>query len=484
MGGIELLHGRGSLPANQRIEELKRLALENREYPEPYLIRMAEELLALGRASQALKVAGRVLRRRPHDVRAIRITALCLFVEGKREEALSLLSMLKSMAPSYVDGLLALMEVARRCGRTATALEAVGRLLELGGGRDVRAVEVELYLDCGRYDEALAAAERLVDGGGLEAGHLFLAARAAEAAGAFERAVAWYRDGVRMDPCSEDGLISYAELLARLGRWKTLHRLVAAHPHSSRRFRKLGSEAALRLGEWDRAALLLERLVREDPSDEEAISMLARLLLNEGRLREASVWLERLAARGTSRSEVYSMLASVKLRRSDPLGALQCLRRAVELDPAEASNMIRAGRLALECGKPVEALAFLKRAMFLEPSNPVLHMLLGRTYGLQGDSAKALYHLSRARSLGGDYLEAWLETAVVLRRTGDAARAVEVLEDLHARLDSASPRMVSLRRRVESELALARAAAVRGRGGAENDAVRSRSALRVVDKIA
>ncbi len=83
-------------------------------------------------------------------------------------------------------------------------------------------------------------------------------------------------------------------------------------------------------GRWDEAAPLYRRVLKADPSHQEATLHLAEVLLAQGRLGEAIPVLEAAAQRLPEDAEIHRALGDTLHMRGDRTRAIDAYRRAVQ----------------------------------------------------------------------------------------------------------------------------------------------------------
>ncbi len=211
------------------------------------------------------------------------------------------------------------------------------------------------------------------------------------------------------------------------------------------------------------AAALMRGVLRELPTCVPAVEIMGEALLAAGRLDEAFNALQTALLSG-DKPELLLALGEVQERRGNLASARDAFRRAAEadqgsdrawaslgllaarmddrptateaLDRAIAVNgtlfevrVVRA-QLALGQGKPAEAVQHLQRALQTRPGDPWATGWLGAADLASGDLAGAVPRLRTGAS--ADPQAFALPLAEALRRSGNAADAVKVLDDLAA----------------------------------------------------
>ena len=163
-----------------------------------------------------------------------------------------------------------------------------------------------------------------------------------------------------------------------MGQRKEARRLMeAAVVHLPNDAALLVSLANLDLQEdrWTDAEARMRTVLKADPSDAEALFVLASALRNQGRTRDAD---EALAEHKKKRAVV------------DRLNAL--LKDVADSPSAKASDYAEIGELFLQIGQGKVGVYWLERALEQEPENQRAHKALATYYEKTGDAASAAEH--------------------------------------------------------------------------------------------
>src|SRR5690625_6827837 len=96
--------------------------------------------------------------------------------------------------------------------------------------------------------------------------------------------------------------------------------------------------------ELDEAEEIAERLLQEDPRDEDAAILLGRIRLLEKRYDEALELALQVQRWNRRHAEAYTIEADVRFWEQDPAGAEPALIRALELNPFDPDARFNYGR--------------------------------------------------------------------------------------------------------------------------------------------
>ena len=311
----------------------------------------------------------------------------------------------------------------------------------------------------------------------------WLAARAAEQSGDFERAVSEYKDSVRAAAAATDAGLRLARLYSLLGRNQlaldAIGHHVRSHPEDAEAL-AVSIEVAAQSGRSDLVAVGLQRLAQlpgqlaravgvggtiraETAGHEAGIELIesAKLDLTDPRHIEALRALVQLLAAGGSRTAALARVDAALTAHPDqaPFHALRgellwgagrsdearaAFQAAVELDPDHLPGLVGLAEIARESGNTEEAIALYDRAAAADAEQPGprfaaaellresdrgeeaeerLRSLL-QDHPLHGPSAYALTRLLVDRG-AFDEAEPWAERAVALRADPEAPATLE-----------------------------------------------------------
>ena len=128
------------------------------------------------------------------------------------------------------------------------------------------------------------------------------------------------------------------------------------------------------------SAALLERALRADPDDVEALCRYAMLALQAGR-PDVALPVAQRAASSHGSSPIVQNLLGVVLRQNGRLAdAIERLQSAVSLDPEFGDARINLGNALIDAGEPQRALPHYQKALALDPASASAHNNLRNLY--------------------------------------------------------------------------------------------------------
>jgi len=136
-----------------------------------------------------------------------------------------------------------------------------------------------------------------------------------------------------------------------------------------------------RAGRRQEAAPLLERTVRDLPSDSLSWAMLTNVHAQANRVGDATACAERAVALAPRNPEYRKNLGRLYAVSGNVPGAILALRRAHALDPRDASVCRDLGALHIKAGRLSEAIVFIDRGLALNPGDSDLEALRARARG-------------------------------------------------------------------------------------------------------
>jgi tetratricopeptide (TPR) repeat protein len=155
--------------------------------------------------------------------------------------------------------------------------------------------------------------------------------------------------------------------------------------------------AAMQLGQWQRAELLLEEAVAASPDDPQARRHLAEVFWHRGATAQAATHMQ----------------------------------AAVRTSPADAGLAVRAGEMALAIGARDLALSYADQAIRSDPQLASAWTLRGRTFWQLQQPERAIADLERSLEFAPERVDVLLDLAVMHRDRGQPARCLTTLYHLY-----------------------------------------------------
>ncbi len=239
----------------------------------------------------------------------------------------------------------------------------------------------------------------------------WLAGRAAEQLGDFDRALEEYGEAVRNDPGNEDAVRSLLRLLEAQGRYR------AAIP-------------------------VLTRYRDEQPQDAEMMVELIRFARLAGEPRLARRIVRRLASLPGQKPLAVAERAAMRAAQAGPAAGVEELRKAgLDLSaPENGPALERLVELLVAEGKAQEASDAVKAALAAHPDEVLFRELRGRALGAQGDREGSRAALESALEIEPSRTSVLVELAALSAAQGDRAAAIALYDRAtRAEPDSAEP---------------------------------------------
>jgi tetratricopeptide (TPR) repeat protein len=233
----------------------------------------------------------------------------------------------------------------------------------------------------------------------------WLAGRAAEQLGDYDRAVQEYGEAVRNDPGNRDAVRSLLRLLEAQG---------------------LDGEGLA----------TLNRYLSDNPRDPEMLVQMMRFAYRAGAQQMLERATRTLRAIAGQRMVVATELAAMRAADAGPAAAIETIRKS-ELDLTRTQNgplLELLVRYLIEDGRSREGLRSVDTALAVHPDEARLHELRGRALRGAGDAAAARAALERALELQPERASALAELAALVAEQGDRDAAL-VLYDRAATAD-------------------------------------------------
>jgi tetratricopeptide (TPR) repeat protein len=189
-------------------------------------------------------------------------------------------------------------------------------------------------------------------------------------------------------------------------------------------------------GERSQAIHLLEKIIRDNPSQADARLLLGSVLMEEGKREESIAQLTEAVRLKPRSAEAHNALGEAYNTFDDPKAARVSFEKAVEIDPKLTVARVNLGLVLLQAGEMDTAAIHLDRALALlghsrDAAYPLY--LRAKIYTERGQVEKASKSLTDAVSLDPDLAEAWSDLGnarkTMLDDTGALSafkRAVEI----------------------------------------------------------
>ena len=336
------------------------------------------------------------------DEAQLKIDRASILIElDKEDEALLLLSEIKSTDEEYVQALLALADYYQMTGLAETALSKVQEAYALHPNEPViRFAYAELLLDSGKFSEAARFYSELKEE--VESiGHVSISSRLAEtfsAGAAYEQSIPYYEELLE-DNRLPDTLFGAAF-------------------------------AYYQLGEASKAVSLLNELIDIDPDYYSAYMLAGQAMLLDGNDEKAYKMFRKGINRDEFDKELQLSAGKCALKMGSPDKAEQHLKDALALDPEYIDALITLASLYNENERDNDLFELLTLAKEESLDTPLLNAFLAYAYERTEQYEKAYDSFTQAYSEMKDDYEFLSKYANFLIEEGKRSQAVEVVERL------------------------------------------------------
>jgi choline-sulfatase len=178
------------------------------------------------------------------------------------------------------------------------------------------------------------------------------------------------------------------------------------------------------------AKAIFESVLKDDPENLRAMIAMADILAKEGRTAEMVTICKRALAKDERNTQAYALLADAYMGANDYAAALPYLQKAVEIQSKLTRNRNNLAACLIGLRRFDEAKAELKGILSEHPKFPLSHFNLGLLYEEQGRFGDARAAYATEVELHPNIVAARFNLANLFLRTGDVAAAEDQLRQL------------------------------------------------------
>jgi len=154
------------------------------------------------------------------------------------------------------------------------------------------------------------------------------------------------------------------------------------------------------------------------PQNQQALSELAVLHLEQGNLEQAKGLATKMASIPELKGTSYYILGRVALAENKAPQALAMLAKAGQTEPNNANIWVSMADAYVKIDKPAREQEYLKRAIALDDQNFDVHMRLGKACATKNDAPCMLTHYEHASTIQEKNIDAKLGYAQALMKSG------------------------------------------------------------------
>ncbi len=226
--------------------------------------------------------------------------------------------------------------------------------------------------------------------------------------GRSDEAIARLRRALELDPKLQSAQLTLVHALTESGRAEEadelMHAFLRADP--AREWIARAAEHH-RAGRLEEAEAIYREILSRDPSNLEAMRLLALIAMKTEHYGQAESMLKRAVEIAPDFLAAWIDLSRAQLERQELDAALASIERAVQLNPRSANVRISLANVQARSGHHDEAIASYGRAIELDPGQPGGYLGLGNTLKTIGRQAEAIEAYRRATAMRADLSEAW-----------------------------------------------------------------------------
>jgi len=230
-------------------------------------------------------------------------------------------------------------------------------------------------------------------------------------------------DGFEADGEPAKALRSYEEAARR-------------RPGSAVILRKLGT-ALMETRQLDRAAMVIQRVLKVDPADPVAWHVIGQVYTMQGRNPEAIVAFEKALAVDPDLPSARNNLGSILASSGDLAGAELQFRESMRIQPNLAEASANLARLLALNHDSLQAAYYFENAIRLKPDYASARLEYGRMLNGAGQTGEAERQANEAVRANPNLVEAHELLGVLLNSRGDVAGALREFQEA-VRIDPAS----------------------------------------------
>lgn len=179
--------------------------------------------------------------------------------------------------------------------------------------------------------------------------------------------------------------------------------------------------------DYENAATMAERAVRNDPNSVVLHVWLGRIYYQLQRFDEASAAFDKAIELDPDNSIAYEALAQIEEETNDLVGAVDAYNKLIEITPNSAFLHYRLGSTLVQMNDTAGARAALEKAVQLNPSLAPARFLLGLLYTENGEYSKAEQQITLFLRENPDHVQGQVNLAAAEARQGKLDSAINRL---------------------------------------------------------
>ncbi len=262
----------------------------------------------------------------------------------------------------------------------------------------------------------------------------YLGALLLERRGDFDQALKEYNRTLKMEPGASTIYRQRANLYLKMGNpAKALddaQAYVRANPKETEALLLLANIHNM-LGQKNAAVLVLEKILKDQPSHEEALLNISNLQMND-EPEKAVVNLEKLIKLNPGATEAYYSLGLIHQRLGNAETSRKMFEKVIQLDDDSVPSLVLLGQMKESAGKMDDAALMYERALEKMPENLALRIQLVLLYAQKSNFAKIESLLDVFKDDPAAPLEAKLWLGIIHENKKEWAKALQYYQQAYA----------------------------------------------------
>lgn len=359
-----------------------------------------------GDLEAALKEVNRLAGKDPDSQAIALLRGLVVAAQGNNEEAIELLSKVRTAQPKDPGVALALSQVMQRAGRrdeAAGVLADLAETLEKDGkaeeAQEIRLEAAQIHFDTKQWDKVEETLRPLLGSNdpAMRGQAVLMQADALARAGHYEEAL-----GLLAREKDSPAVSSRrAEVLTRAGRAEEAGQVFAQLASGDDRSALAAAQGFQRLDRYQESIPILEKLTTANPKQAVTGFLLGAAYERTGQTDKAVAEFRRILELEPDFHAALNYLGYTFAEAGTNLEeALSLITRAMALDPDNGAYVDSLGWTYYRLGRPEQARGYLERAARLEPEDATLQEHLGDVYVALGQTERARQAYQKALEIG------------------------------------------------------------------------------------
>jgi tetratricopeptide (TPR) repeat protein len=390
-----------------------------------------------GDFNNAVRLYSKAILAEPALFQAYYQRATAYLALSRDREAEGDLKKVLELKPDFARAHRAIGQIYLDAGKTAEAIQAFARALELDGSlTGVRIFYASALIKNNEPAKALSQLQAALDKGEKSALAFALLGLAEERTGKFTEAFANYSRAIELDATSATALEGRARLYEKQG---ALDKAISDYSASykSQPSREVDFRLASlygRSGQAQAAISIYRRMLVEKPDDLPVRIEMAQLLNESGQTEEAAKEVEKLLGVQSTNARLLVLAGDIQFA-AKPDAAAAYYQRALQLEPSNNRARVQLGASLVRAMQYEKALPILQEALTRDPNNYAAHASLATAYFKLKQYAPSAREFTWVINSRPEIAASYFFLAIAMDRLGDCPQAVRTYQEFTRRAD-------------------------------------------------